>query len=298
MLDGVLHEQNDENIFDMAFQQILVMYDAKYEYKRDFFWRTWRKVQNNDNEEEILHYKCSNILKANCTRCNGGFWIIEEKSPPCPYEIFSLKSDVDLCVFNYNIPNPKDSECPSIITMKMLRKACDHLTETKWRITKKYNVPGNNTALICQGRDFCEVTTLYNILHNSIVFRLINSTNHIFHSKIMKSGKENYFCTNDCGKMDLSTKKVIKNDKPLSLDLLNNTKKKREDKKYGQLSELNGLLENGLHYAVNGVEMAKNNIKNVHIFDDNRLKKSVSSCKKLQEKYLLEESGSNDYEYY
>lgn len=89
--------------------------------------------------------------------------VIEEKPPKCPYEILSLKTEQEVCVVNYTQYFKQFDSCPSIMSLRDLRISCGNPVETKWRIKITYNkdVTERNMAVICQGRENCEVSTLY-----------------------------------------------------------------------------------------------------------------------------------------
>ena len=134
----------------------------------------------------------------------------------------------------------------------------------------------------------------FQILPDTIVFRIINSTNHIIYSKLMKNGKKIYICTNDCGKLDHITKKVVVGDEPLSLNLLNNKKKREEI--YEKSSKISNLLPNGLHYYFENGDKSSEERKNINFNNLLTSSKNASSCNKIREKYIQDENLS-DYWY-
>ncbi|XP_045783398.1 uncharacterized protein LOC123879637 isoform X2 [Maniola jurtina] len=281
---------------------MLAMKGVKYIFKRDFFWRTWRQVEENGNFT-VVCYRCQNNKDGKCQ--NGGYWVIEEKPPPCPYEIFSVKTDWEICAVKYNqYPDP-NSSCPSVINRLDLKAACDNPIKTRWRIARKFDeVSERNTIdVICQGRENCEISTLYTILPDMVVFRIINSTNHIIYSRVMKTGFKNYICIDDCGRIDPKTNLISRKEQPYRLDLFK--KNKREDllsmtsklpvkkKKCSKLKQSKGNFYFGLHLDIDNKIIPKENEPKRCLF---KLKNSVTkiTCKKIAEKYF-EKENSRDY---
>nr|XP_026490672.1 uncharacterized protein LOC113396828 [Vanessa tameamea] len=303
-----------KNEMEGAFRNILTMNGSKFIFKRDFFWRTWRVVENKTGNSSIICYKCQSFINETCPKCrSGGYWIIEEKPPRCPYEILSLKTDRELCIVNNAQFYKPFDVCPSVITMRDLRISCGDFIETIWRITKTYNVPERSTTVICQGRENCEISTLYSINNNSIVFRIINSTNNVFYSRAMKSDNKNYVCFNDCGIFNPVTKEIKKREGPLIYDLFKNIKNKRDSKyvnskkehkknsspiKFQGITKAVNLLSNGLHYK----DQRQNEDENLQANDSHLSKPNKellkSPCMKLQEKYLKEYDDDDDSDYY
>ncbi|XP_046976230.1 uncharacterized protein LOC124542307 [Vanessa cardui] len=315
-VDGIMHSL-EANGFDLknemegAFRNILTMNGSKFIYKRDFFWRTWRMIENNSGNVSIICYKCESFVNETCPKCrSGGYWVIEEKPPKCSYEILSLKTNWELCIVNNaQYYNPFDV-CPSVITVRDLRISCGDFIETVWRITKTYNVPERSTTVICQGRENCEVSTLYSIHNDSIVFRIIDSTNNVFYSRAMKSDNKNFVCYDDCGIFNPVTKEIKKREGPFVYDLLQNNKNKRDDKYVNPKKEYKKkstplnfkgvtksvhLLNNVLHYKDQRQNEDGNLQANLsHIAEAN--KESLKSpCMKLQEKYLNDYVDDSDY---
>ncbi|CAH2083413.1 unnamed protein product [Euphydryas editha] len=283
-----LLDDNSENVMENSFRNVITMNGSKYIFKRDFFWRTWREVKNE----------------------SGYSSVIEEKPPKCPYEILSLKTEQESCVVNYTQYFKQFNSCPSSISLRDLQISCGNPVETKWQILKTYkkNFTERNTAVICQGRENCDILTLYSFLPDYISFRIINSTNNVFYSRIMKAGHKNYICINDCGIYDPKTKEITKIEKPLTVDLLKNVKKKRENsnlhKNYNKMNRIknNMLLKNGLHYK----EPKRKKIGDIlkvkdTLFINNKRNEELatkSQCKKIEEQYLeIEEDDSYYYDF-
>nr|XP_021199769.2 uncharacterized protein LOC110383321 [Helicoverpa armigera] len=200
------------------FRHLIAMSDMKYTYKRDMHWRTWRNIANG-SKNKIVCYKCNN-LQVNGTGClNCGMWTIEERPPPCPYEFYSVVSDTDLCGVNYTQYSNIDSACPSVIKFSELTATCDNPIETYYKFSKMYGVTDSNENIICNGKDYCEISTIYEITPQHVIFRIINSTNDVIYSRIMKPNNNNYICIDDCGRFNPDTKKVARSDKPLKLNL-------------------------------------------------------------------------------
>lgn len=58
------------------FRRLIAMEGAKYNFKRDMFWRTWRKVLSEDGVEKLVCYKCNNPIVVNSTECQScGLWV-------------------------------------------------------------------------------------------------------------------------------------------------------------------------------------------------------------------------------
>ncbi|CAG5000195.1 unnamed protein product [Parnassius apollo] len=161
------------------------------------------------------------------------YWVIEEKPPPCPYEIMSMVNDNQICTAHYTQYNNLSDLCPTLMNLNDLLATCHNPIETEWKITRKYNDHDaeKTLAVICGGRDSCRIFTSYTVLPDSILFRIINETNHVIYSRVMKNGQRNYVCVEDCGVLDNATKSVIKLEKPFILNLLDyaSHKSKRED---------------------------------------------------------------------
>ncbi|KAF9818388.1 hypothetical protein SFRURICE_017810 [Spodoptera frugiperda] len=207
--------------FEKDFRRLLAMDGMKYTYKRDFYWRTWRRVASHGGTERTVCYKCNNIVQVPGLQ-NCGMWTIEEKAPPCPYEFFSVITDKRLCGAYYTQYTDTRTSCPSIINFSDLTSTCDNPIETKWRFTKMYGVAedSKNKNIICDDQDSCEIITSYEMTPNYVIFRIINSTNDVIYSRIMKPNHMNYICIDDCGRFNQNTKKIGKIDIPLKLNLL------------------------------------------------------------------------------
>ncbi|CAK1592289.1 unnamed protein product [Parnassius mnemosyne] len=158
--------------------------------------------------------------------------VIEEKPPPCPYEILSMTNDNQICTVYYTQYNNLSGLCPTLVNLNDLSETCRNPIETEWKITRKYNDNDAETtlAVICGGRKSCHIFTSYMVLPDSIIFRIVNETNHVIYSRVMKKGQKNYACIEDCGVLDNETKSVIKLEKPFILNLLEyaSHKNKRE----------------------------------------------------------------------
>ncbi|XP_045508868.1 uncharacterized protein LOC123704531 [Colias croceus] len=270
------------------------MKGVKYVYKRDFFWRTWRLINNTNNT--VICYKC-NSFNSSSSQC--GYWVIEEKPPPCPHEIFSLTDSKTLCVVNYTGFHNASQSCPSKIHLEELLETCNNPIMTKWRIQRNYSAADQSAIDVCQGSESCEMTTIYTINKDSIIFRLINSTNHIFYSRVMKSGNKNYACDEDCGYFNPLTQAIRKNNQHLVLNLLNyNLKNKREDiisKKIVNKSKINDPLKKsvfkyGLHYKQVSKKQYTDKKPNI-------VNNSKSLCKILQDSYLDVKENYSDYDF-
>ncbi|KAF9418152.1 hypothetical protein HW555_004962 [Spodoptera exigua] len=148
--------------FERDFRRLLAMDGMKYNYKRDFYWRTWRSVASFGGRDKTVCYKCNNIVQAPGYQ-NCGMWTIEERPPPCPYEIFSVITDKQLCGAYYNQYTDMNTACPSIINFSDLTASCENPIETKWRFTKMYSVPEKRKQrnIICGNQDSCEIITHY-----------------------------------------------------------------------------------------------------------------------------------------
>ncbi|XP_022126458.2 uncharacterized protein LOC111001064 [Pieris rapae] len=317
--ENILHTKISENSskhYENMFRELLTMNGVTYVYKRGFHWRTWRKININNNDT-VVCYKCQNYLNISCAKCYNGYWIID-KSPPCPYEIYSLIQPKTLCVINITQYYKPFESCPQIISLDKLMETCSNPLETKWRILRNYS-GSENSIKICQGRDTCEITTLYSIKQDSITFRIVNSTNQIIYSRVMKSGQMNYACVDDCGYIT-PHHDIVKNDKHnIVLDLLHNLKNKRENLKENFITSKvhqlatpssNKPLLNNLDFKNNAVmnnKMPKNKMSKYSSGEWIKPIKSVminekpvnekSQCKKIQNFYVELENGSDYYDY-
>lgn len=80
-VDEVMHTKVDDSHphlalvkdFETAFKNVISMNGVKFTFKRDPYWRTWRKVQFPDGDR-IVSYRCER--RFNCTDCNyRGHWV-------------------------------------------------------------------------------------------------------------------------------------------------------------------------------------------------------------------------------
>ncbi|XP_050676854.1 uncharacterized protein LOC126973567 [Leptidea sinapis] len=125
----------------------------------------------------------------------------------------------------------------------------------------------------------------YWIKPDLIMFKMINSSNHIFFSRIMKPANKNYVCVNDCGLWDPNTKKVLKKESKVVLNLMNHRQKnKREYKLNTPTMYQEGFEPNGLHYKM--LVKPAGNLATA---------KSISSCKKIKDLYAEKEYQYFDY---
>nr|XP_034838759.1 uncharacterized protein LOC117994894 [Maniola hyperantus] len=132
-IENILHLfSNNSKVLKIeeSFRNMLAMKGVKYIFKRDFFWRTWRQVENNGR----------------------------------------------------------------------LTVVCSGVKITGMASVKTVDIGGHLT-----------------ILPDLIVFIIINSTNHIFYSRVMKNGFKNYVC--DCGIIDPKTNLISRKEHPYRLDL-------------------------------------------------------------------------------
>ncbi|XP_023938438.2 uncharacterized protein LOC112046152, partial [Bicyclus anynana] len=192
--------------------------------------------------------------------------------------------------------------CPTVINRLDLKSACDNPIKTRWRITTNYAVSERTVNVICQGQENCEITTIYTIKSDAIVFKIVNSTNDIFYSRVMKSGNRNYICIDDCGKIDPHTNIISKRQQPYHVDLFKKNKRenvlsmapvlpinkkkcaKNEDfmtvEKYKHLESIE-KMDGFMDFEKNTVKPYKNEPK---LFS-NKIKNSStkSACKRLQD---------------
>ncbi|XP_014369353.2 uncharacterized protein LOC106719510 [Papilio machaon] len=315
-VDGIPHydvntakEKERIKKMETGFLSMLSMKGVKYIFKRGYHWRTWRDIESEGNKT-VICYKCKGLGNTSCKNClNSGYWIMEEKPPPCPYEILSVSNNNQICSIYFAQWNDITSACPTLINLNDLLSVCDNPLETEWKITSKYNDLESETTLadICKGRESCRILTLYTILPHSILFRIINRTNHIIYSRVMMNGHRNYACVDNCGIIDRKTNRIIKNESPLIFDLLatnsKSHKNKREYKQYtnfetttnlNTLKNLFFLSKNFKYYNSRsngfGKERSTNNTTvNPNFNIEEVLTKSL--CKKIEELY----KDNNDY---
>lgn len=75
-VDGIMHEKIDNehkewtlvNEIETAFRNLIGMDGVKYYFKRDPYWRTWRKV-NYPEGDKMVCYKCESSLLCNECQC-------------------------------------------------------------------------------------------------------------------------------------------------------------------------------------------------------------------------------------
>ncbi|XP_013141807.1 PREDICTED: uncharacterized protein LOC106105896 [Papilio polytes] len=308
-VDGIPHydvhtaeEKERINKMETGFLSMLSMKGVKYIFKRGFHWRTWRDIENEGNKT-IICYKCKGVGNTSCKNClTSGYWVMEEKPPPCPYEILSVTNNNQICSIYFAQWNDVSSTCPTLINLNDLLSVCDNPLETEWKITSKYNDLESETTLadICKGRESCRILTLYTILPHSILFRIINRTNHIIYSRVMMNGHRNYACVDNCGIIDRKTNRIIKNDSPLIFDLLSTNsdthKNKRENKINNTESTTDPALRSLFFLSKNVKYFNRDNIGKEsmnHTLNPNSKIEEVltkSLCKKIEEMYK-----ENDY---
>ncbi|XP_013188949.2 uncharacterized protein LOC106133684 [Amyelois transitella] len=236
-LDGIPHYKvgkslkslRDVEKLENNFKSLVKMEGVQYDYKRDMHWRTWREVAYPNMSKIVVCYRCENIVNTTCETCTGsGSWAIEENLP-CPFELFSIINKNEICAVNYKQINKIREQCPLIIKLSDLRD-CNNPIETKYLVKRDFKSASERSTNLCKEREYCEISTIYTILPNRTTFRIINSSNHIIYSRIMKFGRENYVCIEDCGIYNPTTKKITTNEKPFIVDLLDKShKNKRED---------------------------------------------------------------------
>ncbi|XP_048002898.1 uncharacterized protein LOC125239377 [Leguminivora glycinivorella] len=218
-----------------AFKKIIGMVGVKYTYKRDLDWRTWREVTYPGKKKEIICYRCQNIVKLaenNCTSCHmGGYWVIEENQPKCSYEILSFRNRNEVCVAHFwQLNTAKHNSCPVVIPLNEIF-GCGIPMITKYVVNADYskNVSERTLPTFCKTREMCEFSTVYAINPESIVFRVINTTNDIIYSRIMKRNRKKYVCIDNCGIFNFDTLSATRKEDHLVLNLLNSNKKKRDN---------------------------------------------------------------------
>ncbi|VVC91287.1 unnamed protein product [Leptidea sinapis] len=276
-IDDIMHTEyvkrqplyEESKKYESVFRNLLSMKGVKYIFKRDFFWRTWRYLKN-DKNASVIYYKSVGNFNVSCPKCQySAYWIIEENPPPCPYEIISIQNPRNICTIHYNeIYKPLQS-C-RFITIERILETCNNPVETKWRIIRDYSVVPDLDL---------------DIKPDLIMFKMINSSNHIFFSRIMKPANKNYVCVNDCGLWDPNTKKVLKKESKVVLNLMNHRQKnKREYKLNTPTMYQEGFEPNGLHYKM--LVKPAGNLATA---------KSISSCKKIKDLYAEKEYQYFDY---
>ncbi|XP_061727129.1 uncharacterized protein LOC133532458 isoform X2 [Cydia pomonella] len=211
------------------------MVGVKYTYKRDLDWRTWREVTYPKKKKEVICYRCQNIVnlaESNCTNCNiGGYWVIEDNQPRCSYEILFFKNSKELCIAHFwQLNKANSNSCPVVIPLDEIY-SCGVPMITKYVVNPDYskNVSERTLPAICQTRERCEFSTVYAVTPESIVFRIVNTTNNIIYSRIMKKNRKKYVCVDNCGIFNFDTMSAIRKEDHLVLNLLNSNKKKRDN---------------------------------------------------------------------
>ncbi|XP_063544972.1 uncharacterized protein LOC134753128 isoform X2 [Cydia strobilella] len=211
------------------------MVGVEYTYKRDLDWRTWREVTYPKKKKEVICYRCQNIVnlaESNCTNCHvGGYWVIEDKQPRCSYEILSFKNNNELCVAHFwQLNKANSNSCPAVIPLNEI-SSCGVPMITKYVVNADYltNVSERTLPAICQTWERCEFSTVYAVNPESIVFRIINTTNNIIYSRIMEKNRKKYVCVDNCGIFNFDTLSATRNEEHLVLNLLNSNKKKRDN---------------------------------------------------------------------
>nr|XP_053622690.1 uncharacterized protein LOC128682150 isoform X2 [Plodia interpunctella] len=167
----------DIEYIENNFKTMVNMEGVKYEYKRDMHWRTWREVTYPNNSRIIVCYRCENIIHTNCEKCHGsGAWAIEDNLP-CPYEIFSIISKNEVCAINYKQINRIHEKCPVIIKLSDLRD-CNNPMITKYLVKRDYGTASErNRTSLCKEREYCEITTFYQVKFWRKSFDIIKSNN-------------------------------------------------------------------------------------------------------------------------
>nr|XP_032528106.1 uncharacterized protein LOC116778271 [Danaus plexippus plexippus] len=201
-------------IIESALKDLMSMNGVQYVYKRDFYWRTWRRIKNG-TKEELIHYKSQSISEINCTICHSGFWEIEDKTELCRFEISAMNNREELTVFR-----PEKSKIQYSLTILNLIRKCGNPIKTKMRIAYKYD---SKWPVFCQGREFCEIDTVYIIHPDFVLFQIINSTNIIIYSKIMMAGNRNFVCLDNCQKRSPTENKKVEIKQDLTVTSTFNT---------------------------------------------------------------------------
>ncbi|XP_026325669.1 uncharacterized protein LOC113234543 [Hyposmocoma kahamanoa] len=186
----------------------------KYIYKRGKLWRTWREVEDESlKKKKILIYRAENNEDRTCAEChNRGYWALEVEPVQCPYEIFSMKNANNVCVTDVK-HFAKGKQCTKYTRLKTLKNNCNNPIITKWRFTKTYDILERNlpeSSAICQGREKCEVTTIYQFQPHQIIFRVVDEKNLIIYSRVMRKNEKNFACVDNCGYFDIDNMLVQK----------------------------------------------------------------------------------------
>ncbi|XP_068627144.1 uncharacterized protein [Battus philenor] len=280
-VDGIPHfyirnGKSQRNKMETAFKSLLGMKGIKYTFRRGFHWRTWREIEKEGNKT-LICYTCTGSMNTTCKGCfNSGYWIIEDKPPPCPYEILSMPNENQICSIHFTQYNNIPSLCPTLININDLLSTCNNPIETDYKITRKYNDETSAPTLdvICKGRASCRISTYYTVLPDSILFRIVNSSSHIIYSRVMKTGHKNYICVDNCGIMDKITKTVAKNDSPLILNLL----------KTNEISHKNKREYNSSNNKTNNVHKVTTKVSNSLVFRTRNMKNALKNLSEIAKK--------------
>lgn len=133
------------------------------------------------------------------------------------------------------------------------------------------------------------------------MFRIINSTNDVIYSRIMKPKNRNYICVKDCGRFNPNTRKVTKVDKPLKLDLLVKRKRKKAKVQKGKNEKVTkrGVSLQDINVSVtNRAVSYENNNNGMHGTygrHATKKKKKEDLNKILSEDVKSESNSQNDY---
>ncbi|CAH0688050.1 unnamed protein product [Chilo suppressalis] len=288
VVDERLESWNKINEIEFDLRGLLAAIGVSYVYKRDHFWRTWKKVVYPNNLAKIVCYKCNNAINTTYKKCPG-FWTIEEDTPPCPVDLFSVISPVHVCGAKFTqIYNYTDA-CPVVIKFADIVSSCDNPIKTTYQITRLFKKSKGLPETICGKRDYCEISTYYRIYKDFIFFRVVNSSNDIIYSRIMKYGNKNYVCIKNCGSTDSKSNNVT-DDKPLTFSLL----KKRVSKRENELSIFNFHNTKPRKKVIKKYKVSKKEagkIKNIfETSNEETLKRTIFSLqeqlKRIKAKYL------------
>lgn len=107
-VDDIAHYEIDKkqsqfkkaNEIETEFRNLIAMRGLKYTYKRDTFWRTWRKVHYPANDS-VICYRCENTV--NFTNCQyGGYWVRREPRVCVKRDSRGSERDEGVAVSNWN----------------------------------------------------------------------------------------------------------------------------------------------------------------------------------------------------
>lgn len=126
---------------------------------------------------------------------------------------------------------------------------------------------------------------MFQINPDHVGFKIINSSNHITYSRVMKSTGENYACLKNCGIFDRKTNTVRKAEKPLKLNLLPNKKIEKREKLH-ENNKKNKLRENR---ATENLDMESMKSYISHHFARLQSTTHPPSCKNLQHNHELDD---------